>query len=67
MRHLTAKAHKLSNEDAKNIADRIESQMYVLVDREFGAHRENNRDKDSGEDKDKEGNIDKEVMGFQHV
>lgn len=45
MRHLTAETHKLSNEDANNIANRVESQTYVLVNCELVTHGENNSDK----------------------
>jgi len=65
MRHLTAEAHKLSNEDANKIANQIESQMYVLVNVQSRAHEENNSDEDGGEDEDmegEEGNVDEEGM-----
>ena len=40
MRHLTAGAHQLSNEDASNIANRVKSQMSVLVDYEMSGEEE---------------------------
>jgi uncharacterized C2H2 Zn-finger protein len=62
LRHLTAKEHKLSNEEAKKIADQVESQMYVLVDAESGAHGENDGNEDLGDHEDEEANVDQEGM-----
>jgi hypothetical protein len=38
MRPLIIEAHKLSNKNANDVVDRVEGQIYMLVNVESGAH-----------------------------
>lgn len=61
MRPLIIEAHKLSNKNANDVVDRVEGQIYMLVNVESGAHW-GNSDEDGREAEEEVGYVDEPFL-----